>query len=173
MLPVSATCYRLTLEQNMDLTPDLKRIIVIVLVQAVLAILLFAGYGRRGRREKTLTAESGTPPAADSFAWHPQSWLWPVGVVVVFAAGALLWRPVSTWYLARNPPAREHRSKLLDAASKELHCPVEQLTIEPPTPQTLRDGSAKVTGCGGNTQLCWGRTNRSVPPGWIGCYLLR
>jgi hypothetical protein len=149
----------------MDLT--LKRIIVIVLVQGVLVILLYAGYRRRGGREKTITAESGTTLAADPFAWHPQSWAWPVGIIVVFAAGALLWRPVSTWYLARNPPAREHRSKLLEAASKELHCPVEQLVIEP-----FGDNGAKVTGCGGSTQLCWGRTNRSGPPGWIGCYLL-
>lgn len=154
----------------MELT--LKRTIVIVLVQGVLVILLFAGYARRGRRDKTMAAEFGAEPMAEVGAWHPQSWAWPVGIVALFAAGVLLWRPVSTWYLARHPPSSEHRRELLDAASKELHCPTDQLAIVPPTTETLRDGSAKVTGCGGNTQLCWGRTGRSGPPRWMGCHLL-
>lgn len=149
----------------MDLTLD--RIIIMVLAQGALAILLFVGFARRRRREKTIAAESGAAPVAETFAWSPQSWLWPVGIIVLFAVVSLLWRPVSTWYWSRHPPAIEHRSKLLEAASKQLHCPAEQLTIEP-----YGDQGAKVTGCAGNTILCWGRTNRSVPPAWLGCHLL-
>ncbi len=156
----------------MDLELDLKRIIVFVLVQVVLVILLFASYARRSRRENALTTKSGAAPAADPFAWSPQTWLWPVGIVVVFVAGKILWTPVSTWYASHHPPAVEHRSELIAAAAKEIHCPAEQLTIAPPTPESVKDGSATVAGCGGSTHLCWGRTNRSVPPGWIGCYLL-
>jgi hypothetical protein len=144
----------------------LKRIIVIALVQGLLAILFLAGYARRRRREKTTATEPGAAPPAETFAWHPQSWAWPAGIIVLFAAGMLLWRPVSTWYWSRHPPSSEHRSELLEAASKQLRCPVEQLTIEP-----FEDTGAKVTGCGGNTRLCWRTTSRYGAPSWLGCYV--
>jgi hypothetical protein len=144
-----------------------KRIVVIGLVQVVLLILVFAVNAGRGRGDKTIEPASGATPAADPYAWHPQSWAWPVGIIVLFVVGSMLWRPVSNWYWSHNPPASEHRSELLETASKQLHCPAEQLTVE-----LHGNKGAKVTGCAGNTQLCWGRTNRSVPPAWIGCDLL-
>ncbi len=146
--------------------PILNRTTIIVLAQGVLVILLFAGYARRSRRGKTMTTESGAEPATETFTWHPQSWAWPVGIVVLFIVGVLLWRPVSTWYAARHPPAIEHRGALIEAASKELHCPAEQLAVEP-----FGDNGAKVTGCGGNTRLCWRTTTRYGALSWLGCYV--
>jgi len=140
-----------------------QRIVVIGLVQVVLLILVFALHAQRSRGDKTIAPASSAPPAADPYAWHPQSWAWPVGMIVLFAGGAWLWRPVSNWYGDRHPPALEHRKTLLETASKQLHCPIEQLTVE-----SVGHKGAKVTGCGGNTQLCYGGRH----PVWVGCSLL-
>jgi len=86
-----------------------------------------------------------------------------VATVVLIATVVLLWRPCSTWYSSRYAPIVLRRSELLEAAAKELHCPAEQLAIEP-----FGDREAKVTGCGGNTRLCW---RKGIGYAWRGCYV--
>jgi len=162
MLPAAPACNRLTLELTMD---DLitKRIVVIGLVQVVLLILVFAFNARRSRGAQTIAPAAVATPAPDPYAWHPQSWAWPVGIIVFFVVGSMLWRPVLNWYEDRHPPALEHRKALIETASKQLNCPVDQLTIE-----SFGHKGAKVRGCGGNTQLCYGGRH----PTWVGCSLL-
>jgi hypothetical protein len=164
MLAVPNTCHRLSPELNMDLMP--KQIIIIVFAQSILAIVLLVGYARRSRRAKTAALESGAAPTAETVGPGPQSWLWVAGAMLLFAAVLLLWRPVSTWYWSRHPPSIEHRSELLEAASKELRCPAEQLTIEP-----FEDTGANVTGCERNTRLCWRVPSRYQGPAWLACFV--
>jgi hypothetical protein len=144
----------------MDLMPN--QIIIFVVAQSILAIVLIVRYARRSRREKMVTTESGAAPQPETEVRGPQPWVW-VATVVLIAAVVLLWRPCSTWYSARYAPIILFRSQLLEAASKEIHCPADQLTIE-----VVGDREAKVTGCGGNTRLCW---RKSIYYGWLGCYV--
>ena len=141
---------------------NIKRIIIIVLAQGALAILLLAVHAWRRRREKTLATESGSAPEPETVVRGPQPWVW-VATVALIAGVVLLWRPCSAWYSARYAPIILRRSQLLEAASKQIHCPVDQLTVEP-----VGDREAKVTGCGGNTRLCW---RKSIYYGWLGCYV--
>ena len=147
----------------MDLIP--KQIIIIVFAQGVIAILLLVGYARRSRRDKAIATASVEESTAETVARGLQSWVWVAGTMVFFAAALLLWRPVSTWYWSRHPPSIEHRSELLDAASKELRCPAERLTVAP-----FGDTGAKVSGCDGSTRLCWRTPNRYQGPAWLGCF---
>jgi hypothetical protein len=144
-----------------------KQTIIIVFAQGILAILLIIGYARRSRREKAIAAASSATSAtsaAEKAAGGP-SWVWVAGSMAAFAAVLLFWRPVSSWYWSRHPPSIEHRSELLEAASHQLQCPAEQLTIEP-----YGDTGAQVTGCEGKARLCWRKTSRYSSPAWLGCF---
>jgi hypothetical protein len=141
---------------------DIKRIIIIVLAQGALAILLLAVHVWRRHREKTLATESVSAPEPETVVRGPQPWVW-VATVVLIAAVGVLWRPCSTWNSSHFAPIKIRRSELLEAASKEINCPAEQLTIEP-----FGDREAKVSGCGGNTRLCW---RKGVGYAWRGCYV--
>lgn len=141
---------------------SLKQIAIIVAVQGALVAVLYLARARRARRGQQ----------TDTTTMSPHAWAWPVGIVVLFAAVLLLRRPCTAWYSSRHPPTVEHRTELLQTASTQLRCPAEQLTIEAFTHEVSGSAGAKVTGCGGSTQFCWGRTNRSGPPRWMACDLL-
>jgi len=87
--------------------------------------------------------------------------------MVCLAATLLLLGPCIAWYWSRHPPIIEHRTELLETASKRLFCPVDQLVIKP-----FGQSGAEVTGCDGKLLVCWGRdTIHRTPAGWNGCYV--
>jgi hypothetical protein len=143
----------------MDIIPN--KITIIVFAQGVLVLLWLLGNSWRRRRENALAAE----PVAGKVPLSSQPLVWVVGTMVGLPAFLLLLRPCNTWYWSRHPPTIEHRSELLDTASKALHCPAEQLTIKP-----FGDTGADVTGCDRTTRSCWGRSSRYEPNAWTRCY---
>jgi len=145
----------------MDLIP--RNVAIAVFAQGAL-VLLWIFVRSRGRSRSN---EAASEPPTESVPLSTQPWVWVAGSMAGLAAILLFLRPCTAWYWSRHPPIVEHRSELLETASKRLNCPADRLAIKP-----FQDSGAEVTGCDRKIQVCWGRdlTHRSLV-GWNGCYV--
>jgi hypothetical protein len=141
------------------------QVVLTPLIGLAIVVLLWLYIRWLKRRVQGKAPVSG--PASDPTATTWKQAVWMVGGLACLAAILMYFSPWTSGYRSRHPPIVEHRSKLVETASKQLNCPAEQLVLKP-----SGDNGAQVQGCGRTIGLCWGSLMGRRGWGWSvsACY---
>lgn len=138
----------------------MKIVMLLCAAAGVVSVCIWAVIAHRRGARAPEASSAGSLPGKTS----PQSLAGYVAFVVISAAIPVLAARCDAWHRSQHRPTDEHRRELLEAVSKQLHCPLELLTVSP-----VGSTVADVKGCGGSTRLCWRQLTRLWPLGWRQC----
>jgi hypothetical protein len=134
-----------------------------LLLAISLAIGVWAYFATRAKSQDSSNMEPAPPPKPTS-GQAPRNLGLGIGIVVICGLLAAFTSWCNGWHWTRHPPTQEHRQELLEVTSKQFHCPIDQLVVSPEG-----EIGAKVTGCGGETHLCWRQPARLWKFSWLPC----